>query len=104
MQFDGGFGAAETCPRKKFEAKVNGGRIQSVNCLLQFQAKVVLAIEQARPFDESLGQVMIDAPVPVLVGISEGAVGNAAPDAQVIELILAGTKASFDVAETLSVS
>ena len=104
VQLDGGFGAAETRPGKELEAKVNGGGIQGVNRLVQFHADVLFAIEQAGSLDESLGQVMIDAPVAVLVGVGEGAVRNPAPDSQMVELILARAQAGFYVVQALSVS
>jgi hypothetical protein len=61
-------------------------------------------VEGAGPFDESLGQIVVDAPVAVQVGVGQGAVGDAAPEAQVVELAGAGAETSFDVGQTVSVS
>ena len=56
-------------------------------------------IERAGAPDEQLGQIMVNAPVALPVGVGQGAVGNFAANAQVIELILARAQTGFHIAE-----
>ncbi len=63
-----------------------------------------MGVENARALDERLSQVMIDAPVTILVGVGQGAMGDAATNSQVVELLLAGAQASFYVRQAIPVS
>ena len=49
---------------------------------------------------EELGQVMIDAPVSLTVGIGQDTAGNLAAQAQVVELLGARAQTRFHIAET----
>ena len=51
--------------------------------------------------DQDLGEVGVDAPVAVLVGLGQGGSGDPSPDAHVIQLGANGSQARLDVAQTL---
>ena len=53
--------------------------------------------------DEALGEVGVDAPIALFVGIGQGAARHGAPDAHVVELGALGAQAGFDVAQALSI-
>ena len=69
----------------------------------QFQAEAVLGIEFARRLDQAEGKILIDAPVTALVGVRQGAAGNTAANAQMIELGFVRTQTGLDVAQALPV-
>ncbi len=101
MQFDGGFGPAETRLGKQTQAKINCGGIQRVDRFLKFGSDGFLRVEGAGAPDEQLGQVMINAPVAFPVRIGQDTAGNIATLAQMVELIGARAQTRFHIAETL---
>ena len=50
--------------------------------------------------DQDLGEVGVDAPVAVLVGVGQGGSGDPSPDAHVVQLGANGPQAGLDVAQT----
>jgi hypothetical protein len=49
-----------------------------------------------------LGQITVNAPVALAVGIGQNAAGNLAANPQVIELIVAGAQTGFHIAEAFA--
>ena len=72
MQFNGAFGGAEAGPGKDGQAQVDGGGIEGVDGVFEFDAEVLIEIELLGGMDESLGEVGVDAPVAGLVGMGQG--------------------------------
>ena len=104
VEFDGGLMPPERGPRKQREAEINGGGIQSVSGGLQIAAERFIRIERGGLMDEDLGEVGKDAPVPIFVGVSQGAAGGWLADARVIELWTEGRQTGFDVTQTFTPS
>lgn len=81
VQFYRAFGAAKASPREQTQTQVNGGGIQRVNGFFKIKAKFFFVVKGAGSPDEALGEVMINSPVALAIGVSEGAVRNRAPNA-----------------------
>jgi len=89
---------------KKVVRQVDRGGIEGVNCVLEFQADVLVAVESTGFGDEDLGEIGVDAPVPHFVGIGQVVARDAAADAHMIEPALHGSQAGYDIAEAFPVS
>ena len=62
-----------------------GEVIQSVNRVLQFQSKILSGVEDTRLAHESFGEIFPESPVPLLVGIRQGGLGNSLSTAEMVE-------------------
>jgi hypothetical protein len=69
--------------------QVNGRGIQRINRLVELRFDWLLCVKCAGATDEQLGQIMVNAPVALAVGVGQDAAGNLAANAQMIELIVA---------------
>src|SRR5712692_9579271 len=103
VHLDGGLAPAKLRPRKQRQAQVDGGRIQSVQTLLQIDANRIAGMQRPGDGDQNLREVGVDPPVACFVGISQGRARHLAAESHVVELAADGTKARFDVAKTLAV-
>ena len=103
VDFDGSLASSKSRPGEQRKTQIDGGRIQGVGTLLQGQAEVLFRIQPSGPANEHLGEVGPDAPVSGLVGIGQGASGDSATDAGMIELRLDGAQTSFGVAQTFPI-
>lgn len=72
MQFNGAFGGTETGPGKDGQAQVDGGGVEGVDGVFEFNAEVLIEIELPGGMDEGLGEVGVDAPVAGVVGMGQG--------------------------------
>ena len=104
MQFHRPFPLAELRPGEKGQAQVDSRGIESVNRLLQFQAKVLVSVKLSGLSDKNLGKVRIDAPISHRIGIGQGVSGHLTADPQVIEFRLGRPQTGFDVAQALPIS
>ncbi len=104
MQFHSGLVVRPGSPREQGQTEVDGGRIQSVDNLFQLQTELVLGVEKARLPNEDLGQVSIDAPVTVFVGMRQSVARDLAAEAHVVESRLHRTETSLDIAQALAVT
>ena len=103
MEFDGGLGLAEVRPGEHGQAQVDGGGVEGVDGVIEFQSQVVPGIQGPGETDEGLGEVGIQAPVALLVGVGQGIAGDAAAQSHVIEFILVRPQADFDITQALAV-
>ena len=103
MEFDGGLGVAEGRPGKHGQAQVDGGGVEGIDGVIEFQSQVVFGIQGPGQADEGLGEVGIQAPVALLVGVGQGISGHAAAQSQVVEFILVRPQADLDIAQALAV-
>ena len=102
VHLDRSLATTKTRPRKQGEAEVDGRRVQGIGGLHQPDAEVVLGVQCPRPTDKHLGEVGPDAPVPSLVGIAQGASGNLAAKAGMVEFRRQGVQARFDVPQAVA--
>ena len=97
MQFHGAFVSSELGPGEKREAEVDGGGVQRIGGLIQFDTERIVGVEAARLADENLCKVGVDSPISDLVGMSECIARDVPSEAHVIEFPLSRAEASFDV-------
>jgi len=97
MQFHSGFVGSEFGPREKRQTQIDGGGVQSVGRLIQFDTEGIVGIEATRLADEDLSKVGIDSPIPGLVGMSQSVAGDVAAKTHMIEFSLSRTETGLDV-------
>ena len=90
-------------PGKQRQAQINDGGIERIDGLLQLHTEAVLGIEPTRHLNQGQGEILVDAPVAPLVGVGQGAPGDAATDAEVVQLARMGPQTGFDVAQVFPV-
>jgi hypothetical protein len=66
-----GFVLAELRPWKQGEAQIDGGRVERIEAVVQFQTNRVLRMQWPGDADQMLSESGEDAPVMGLVGISQ---------------------------------
>lgn len=71
--------------------------------MLEIDAEIVLGIKRPGDGNQGLGEVRIDAPVAVLVGLGQGGAGDVAANAHVVELALLRPQAGLDIAQAVAV-
>ena len=103
VKFDSGLVASELSPGEQRQAEIDGRGIQRVCGMLQLNAEVVGLVQSPRPGDQNLGEVRVDPPVAVLVGIGQSAPSDDAAKASVVEFFLKGVETSFDVSKALAI-
>src|SRR5882762_7802109 len=104
IELDCAFVFAELGPGKKREAQIDGGGIERVNRLGQFDAEVVASVERARLGNQHLREVGVDAPIAYQVRIGQGIARDLAANAEMIKLGMLRAQASFDIPQTLAIS
>ena len=103
MELDCALVFAKSRPGEERQAQIDSGRVECIDRMRQFQAEAVFGIEFARFLNQAEGEILIDAPVATLVGIRQCALGNAAANAQMVELGGMGAQTSLDVAQAFPV-
>jgi len=97
-------GGAKVCPWKQRQAKIDGGRVQSIDRVGQLQAQAFVGVELARLGNQPVGELRVNAPVARLVGIGQRRSPDRLAKAHVVELRGLRRQADFDIAQALSVS
>ena len=103
MELDGGFGAAENCPGEKSQTQVDGGRIEGIDRVFEFESQVFAGVKSAGLSDKDLSKIGIDAPIALFVGMGQGVSGDASAKSHMVEPVLPRPKARLDVAETFAI-
>jgi len=88
MQFHSAFVGSELGPREKGETQIDGGGVQSIGGLIQFDSEGIVGVEATSLANEDLGKVGIDSPISDLVGMSQSIAGDISSEAHVIEFSL----------------
>lgn len=101
VQLDGGLGPTELGPGEQGQAQVDGGGIQGIGGVVEGDAEVVVQVQRPGDADQLVGQLLVDAPVPVLVGLGQGVAGDVTANAQMVQLAAGRAQAQFDVAQAL---
>jgi hypothetical protein len=92
--------AAKLAPGKQRQTQIDGGRVESVNSLGQFDSERIVVVQLAGHANQHLSKVAVNTPVATLVGIGERRARNATSKTHVIKPGLLSAQAGFDVAET----
>jgi hypothetical protein len=103
VHLDGGLGCLELGPRKEGQAQIDRGGIQSIDGTVKVEAERLGGVQRAGDTDEDLGEIGIDPPVMSFIGIGKSGLGDASPEAHVVQLVLDGTQAGLDVAEAFAI-
>ena len=98
VKFDGGFVFPKFRPREKSETEIDGGGVQSVSRLVEFQPEIVGVVEPPGNTNQDLGEVGVDPPRPGFVGVGESAVRNSTPNSSMLKFGFHRSQASFDIA------
>jgi len=102
VHFDGGFCLAKSRPGKERKAEVDGGGIEGVGDLVEFQDPLVVGIQASGVLNQGIGEIGEDAPVSLLVGVGERTPGDLSPDARVVEFGFHGAQTGLDLAQTFA--
>jgi len=99
VQLDRGFPLPEAGPGKETHAQVYRGSVDGVDDLVDLRHVSVRGVQLPRLADENLGELEIDSPVPMLVGIGETGSGHRSAYAHRVEQSGLGLKAGLDVSQ-----
>ena len=86
MKFDGSLVFPKPRPWKERETQVYGCGIEGIDCLLQLNPKVFVAIERSGDTNQYPGEVGVDTPISVFVGMGQGTSGDFASNTHVIKM------------------
>lgn len=103
MEFDRSFALAEVSPREKRQTKIDGGRIEGINGLFQFDTKVFVGVKSSGLGDEDLGEVGVDSPIADLIGVSQGIARHVSAKAHVVQFSLVAAETGLDVSKALAI-
>ena len=103
VHLDGGLAPAKLRPRKQRQAQIDGGRIQSIQALLQIDANRIVGIQRSGDADQHLREIGEDAPVVRFVGIGQRRARHLAAESHVIQLALHRTQTGLDVAQAFAI-
>ena len=95
---------AEARPGKDGQTQVNGGGVEGIDGIIEFQSQVFVGIQGSGQSNQGMGEVGVEAPVALLVGVGEGIAGHAAAQSHVIQFVLVRPEANFNIAQALAVS
>ena len=103
VELHGAFPFAGQGPREKREAKIDRLCIQSINCLVQLDAKGFVDVKFASFPNEHLSKVGVNAPVANLIGVGERISRDLSADAHVIEYLRGCSQTSLDVSQAFPI-
>ncbi len=103
MQFHSALVSSELGPWEKGETQIDGGGVQGIGGLIQFDSEGIVGVEATSLADEDLGKVGIDSPISDLVGVSQGIARDISSEAHVIEFSLSRAETCLDVSEAFSI-
>ena len=103
MELDGAFAFAEKGPGKKRQTEVDRGGVEGIDGVLEFQTEILVGVKTTGLGDEDLGEIGVNAPIALFVGVSQGVPGDMPTDPHVIEAILHRSQTGLDISETLAV-
>ena len=90
-------------PREQGQTEVDGGRIQGIDRLIQFDTEGIGGVKFSGFRNKDLREVCINLPVPGLIGMGKGIAGNLSPDAQMIKSGLGCPQADLDISEAFAI-
>lgn len=102
VELNGGTFPVELCPRTEAQSQIDDTGIQSINRFVQCHSQWVIGVELTSLPQEQLGQISIDAPVTLLIGIGQRTAANWCPEPQMVLVSRTSVEASFNVPEPLA--
>ena len=104
VHLDCRLGGSKVRPRKHRQTEIDGGRIEGIHRVRQFQAQVLAGVERSRLDDQASSEIGIDAPVARFVGIGQRRAPHRLAKSHVVQLGGLRRKTDLDVAQTFPVS
>ena len=101
MKLDRRLALAKPGPREQAHAKIDRGRVQCVDNLVDLFDVAVVAIQDTGLANKDLGKLEEDPPIPIFVGIGEVGSGDLTTDSHRIKQSFLGPQARFDVPQAL---
>ena len=102
VQFDSGLVTAKLGPREEREAEIDGGGVQCISILFQFDSKGFVGVKSQSLLNQHLSKVGEDAPVAFFVGVGQGAASDGMAQAAVVGFGANSVEASGDVAQAFA--
>lgn len=102
VHLDSSLGLAEVRPREKRQRQIDRGGIQSVDRVVEFDAKIFAGVERSRLANEALCQIFPNPPVSRFVGFGKCRSGYLLGETKVIESLGTSVETSDDVAQSIS--
>ena len=90
-------------PREDRQTKINGCRVERIDCIGEIETQILVGIQPSRLGDQSLSQFRVDPPVACLIGIGQGRASHRGAEPHSVELGSLRRQASLDVAKALPV-
>ena len=103
MHLDRRLGRTEMRPWEHRQAQIDGGGIQRVHRVRQFQPQRFVEVKLARLHDQTLGKRRVDAPVAQFVGVRQRRTAHRFAKAHVVELGRLCGQADLDVPKAFSI-
>ena len=100
MHLDPSFGASKIGPWEETQREIDGRGIQGVNRVLQFQSEILSGVEDTCLAHEPFGEIFPESPVPLLVGIGQGGLGNSLSKTKMVESFAPCVETGGDIAQT----
>ena len=94
---------AELGPGEQLQAQVDGGRVQSIETLIEIHAERIAGVQGPRDANQDLGEIGIDPPVARHVGVGQCRARELATKSHVVELGAERAQARFNIAEAFTV-
>ena len=101
VEFNRGFSPAKMSPRKHRQTQINRGGIDGINHLVDVEPVGVFPIKSSRFTNQNLSECFVNAPVTMLVRISEIRPRDVSSDAHRIEM-RTPSQAGFNISKALS--
>lgn len=102
VHFDACPGLAEIRPRKKRQRQIDRGGIQSIDRVVELDAKVFANVERSRFANKALGQILPNPPVARFVGFGKCRSGDFLGKTKVIKSLGTSVETGGDVAQPIS--
>ena len=88
---------------EKRKTQIDGGGVQIIGGLIQFDSEGIVGVKATGLPNEDLGKVGIDSPISDLVGMSQSIARDVPSKAHVIEFPLSRTETCLDVSEAFPI-
>ena len=102
MHLDRALGRAKRRPREQRQTQIDGGRVQCIDGVVQFQAQGFGGVQLPCNSNQRLGELAVQAPVAALVGIGQIAAREVAAQSEVIRFGGMRFETRLDVPQALA--
>ena len=104
VQLHRGFILAKLRPWEQGKTQVDGGRVERIEGMVEFQPDRILGMKWSGDADQMLRKIGEDTPVVSFIGIGQSGARNLAAEAHVIEFAAHRSETRLNITQTLPVS